>query len=111
VTTIITTPVPQSKVPPDGRPGYSTTVWLDSVLLGELGGHTSEEALQNAQKWLRYYRGDKCNERQSGENGGRICDMLLEHRGLHTDGEMSWGSNLRLVEQEEKLPDPTEPDE
>lgn len=110
---VITTPVPQSKVPPNGLPGYSTTIWIGSKMVGMLGGRTAEEALKNAQVWVQSYRGDRCNDRQPGERGGRICDMTPEHKGLHTDGEMSWGSNLRLVEQQEKLPesDPTEVEE
>lgn len=111
MTIVITTPVPQSKVPPNGRPGYATTIWMNAKMVGYLGGSTKEEALQNAQDWLKSYRGEYCNHREPGDSGGRICDMTPDHKGLHTDGAVSWGDNIRLAEQGEKLPEPTEVDE
>lgn len=103
MTYIITTPVPQAKVPPNDEPGYAITVWINGVQVGYLGGKSSKEAEDNALTWLAQYRnGSYCNDRQVHD--GRICDMPPEHEGLHTDGELSWGDSTRLAYQMTKLP-------
>lgn len=54
----ITPPVPQSKVPPHGKPGYSCTVWVNGQMVAHVGGETPEAATAAAETWLRSQSGE-----------------------------------------------------
>lgn len=101
-----TDPVPQSKAPPNGEHGYSTTVWLNGVMLKQLGGRTYEEAVAAAEEWImehenprievsepvRTHEGDCCMACDSPSSPfrfstlfGRCCcktSSLTTHRDL-----------------------------